>query len=480
MLRIRSLVTYSLLIGLSVFIAACASDTRTLGLIYERSAQYHKPDRNPIIVIPGVLGSRLVEDATNRTVWGAFNGGAANPNDPDDAQLLALPIGPQEQFIEGAGNRVRSDGVLDQIRLRIAGISFGIRAYVGILSTLGVGGYSDESIGLNGVDYGDDHFTCFQFDYDWRLDNVENAARLKIFIEEKRAFIQEEYKKRYGLEDAEVKFDIVAHSMGGLITRYFMRYGDADLPTDGSLPELTWEGSEYVERAILVGTPNAGSSQAFDQLLNGFDPAKPILPHYPASILGTYPSIYQLLPRPRHAKVVMDNEAETPITNIYDGELWEKYEWGLAAQTEETQTFLEHSLPYLSDPEARREVALDFQTKVLKRAETFHKALDLDAPLPEGGDLYLVAGDIENTPDRVAVNQETGEVRFIDTVPGDGSVARYSALLDERVGQEWQPTLRSPIHWTEVQFIPSDHIGLTSDPSFSNNVLYLLLEDPRD
>jgi hypothetical protein len=42
---------------------------------------------------------------------------------------------------------------------------------------------------------------------------VENAKRLKRFIEEKRAYVQQAYKKRYGIEEAAVKFDIVAHSM---------------------------------------------------------------------------------------------------------------------------------------------------------------------------------------------------------------------------------------------------------------------------
>lgn len=31
---------------------------------------------------------------------------------------------------------------------------------------------------LGSTDYGDGHFTCFQFDYDWRRDNVEDAKRL--------------------------------------------------------------------------------------------------------------------------------------------------------------------------------------------------------------------------------------------------------------------------------------------------------------
>ena len=50
--------------------------------------------------------------------------------------------------------------------------------------------------------------------------------------------MQGEYARRYGVRDAPVKFDIVAHSMGGIVARYAMMYGGADLPADGSLPPL--------------------------------------------------------------------------------------------------------------------------------------------------------------------------------------------------------------------------------------------------
>lgn len=461
-------------------LASCASKPeRPLSAIYNQAAQYHAPDRNPIIVIPGILGSRLVDDSTGRTVWGAFDRQAADPTDPEDALLLALPIS-ESLSLQQARDTVLPDGVLERINFRLLGIPIGVRAYVGILSTLGAGGYRDEGLGLNAIDYGEGHFTCFQFDYDWRRDNVENAARLKAFIDDRRAYIQEEYRKTYGIENAEVKFDIVAHSMGGLLTRYFLRYGDANLPEDGSLPKLTWAGAEDVERVILVGTPNAGASEAFNQLLTGFDPARPLLPHYPAAVIGTYPSIYQLLPRPRHKRIVHNDAERSPVENIYDASLWEKYGWGLSDDSNEVREFLLDALPEIEDPEERHQIAKAYQQKALSRAKAFHDAIDLDAPLPEGVELYLVAGDTEETPDIIGIDPVTGKADYIDYTFGDGTVTRNSALLDERVGDEWQPNLRSPIDWSSVQFIPANHLGLTQHPSFANNVLYILLEDPRD
>ena len=92
-----------------------------------------------------------------------------------------------------------------------------------------------------------------------------------------------------------------------------------------------------------------------------------------------------------------------------------------------------------------------------------------------GTELHLVAGDADNTPDRVRIERNTGKARFDGTIPGDGTVPRYSALMDERITSEWKPMLVSPIDWSSVNFFSSDHIGLTTDPGFADNVLYLSL-----
>ncbi len=43
--------------------------------------------------------------------------------------------------------------------------------------------------------------------------------------------------------------------MGGLVLRYYLRYGAQPLPEDGSIPRLTWAGAANVANAILVATP---------------------------------------------------------------------------------------------------------------------------------------------------------------------------------------------------------------------------------
>lgn len=466
------------------FLPLDSEERKYTRFIYERSAQYHRPDRNPIIVIPGILGSRLTEQATGMRVWGAFNGMSVDPSTAEGAELLALPIHNEEDCTDGdpcslkdQRDTVTSDGVLDEIKLDIFGLPVGIQAYHNILTTLGAGGYRDQSIGLGNIDYGSAHFTCFQFDYDWRRDNVENAKRLAQFITAKKAFVRKEYKKRFGIDNDDIKFDIVAHSMGGLISRYFLRYGgqDIDEVSDGDVP---WTGSDDVERIIMVGTPNAGSVSSYVELVKGFDAGKPVLPFYPSTILGTYPSLYQLLPRPRHKSITWDGDGDRAV-DIYDPKLWDKYGWGLASKSSENTRLLESILPNVATPEERRKVALAQQTLVLKRAKRFHELIDKPAIPPEGVELFLVAGDAVDTLSSIKLDPVTGKIKEREYYAGDGTVLRTSALMDERLGQGWTPKLQSPISWSSILFMAADHLGLTQDPSFENNVLYWLLEDQR-
>lgn len=444
-----------------------------LGQLYNKAAQHHGPMRNPVIVIPGILGSKLVEKDTGQIVWGAFANGYANPDRPEGARLLALPMAEGKTLAELTDN-TSSAGALERLKVSLLGLPVQLNAYVHILGTLGVGGYQDQQLAMSGaVDYGNDHFTCFQFDYDWRRDNAENAARLHEFILERRAFVQDQYFKRYGIKDAEVKFDIVAHSMGGLVSRYFLRYGRAPLPEDGGPPKLTWAGAELVEKLILVGTPNAGSAKAIKQMVRGADFA-PTLPGYEPALLGTMPSIYQLLPRGRHGAL---REAETGevIDDLYDPALWERMGWGLAAPDQDK--VLRVLLPEFDRPEERRRIALDHQAKCLAKARQFAAAMDKPAAPPKGTSIHLFIGDAVQTPAVLEASSD-GRIRVLDKKPGDGTVLRSSVLMDERVGGEWHPMLVSPIKTAGVHFVFTDHLGMTKDPGFSDNVLYLLLEAP--
>lgn len=465
-----------MLISLSL-VACSSSKDPELALIYSPAAKHQAPDRNPIIIIPGILGSKLVDRQSGTVLWGAFDVKFANPNNPDDLRLLALPIPTDGDQLPVEKGQIEPDGVLDRIKFRILGIPVQLQAYANILSTLGAGGYRDESLGLMGqIDYGSNHFTCFQFDYDWRLDNAANAKRLHEFIVKKRVEIQRQHKEIYGIENSDVKFDIAAHSMGALLTRYFLRYGSQEL-TEEAPPELTWEGAKYVERVIIIAPPNAGSIEALDHLINGQHIGRPVLPFYPAALLGTYPSLYQLMPRNRHQRVFWNQDTSRPVADIYDPDLWQKMHWGLGSP--EQDDILATLMPDVDDPLLRLAYARRLQSRLLKRATLFHAALDRPGNPPESLELFLVSGDAEPTPATLTIESKTGKVKILSKEPGDGVVLRQSSLLDERTGGEWQPRLRSPLKFEQVLFLPNDHLGLTKSKTFRDNVLYWLLEKPR-
>ena len=444
--------------------------------MYNRSAQYHGPYRNPVILIPGILGSKLTESQTDRIVWGAFSGDYADPHNPADARLSALPMS-EGTPLRALRDSVVPNGVLDRVKLNLFFLPIELKAYAYLLRVLGIGGYRDETLGFfGGIDYGDDHFTCFQFDYDWRRDNVENAIRFHTFILEKKAYVQSEIKKRFGIDNPDVKFDIVAYSMGGLIARYYLRYGPTDLPPDGSLPPVTWVGSEYVERVILIGTPNGGSARTFYDLVHGYRVGF-FLPTYPAALLGTFPSIYQLLPRGRHHALVEDSEPRTAIQDIFTSDLWKKMGWGLADP--EQDWVLRSLLPNVQERASRRRIALEHQQKCLKRARQFCAALDVPALPPERLELYLFAGDGVPTDAVLAVDRKNRRLRTIEKQPGDGTVLRSSTLMDERMAGAWVPHLVSPLRFKQVTFLSANHLDLTRNPELMNNLLFVLLEDVR-
>ncbi len=470
---------FGVLAAVTVSLAAggCASwsPRPEMAAIYDRAAQHDHIGRNPVIVIPGILGSRLVDPDSGAVVWGAFAGEYANPDTAAGARLIAMPMR-QGAALRDLDDGVEPDGALDRLQVSLFGLPVKLNAYINILKTLGVGGYRDELLGTSkAVDYGPDHYTCFQFDYDWRRDNVENAQRLHRFILEKRAYVQRELEKRFGVAGFDVRFDIVAHSMGGLLTRYYLRYGDADLPADGSLPQVTWAGAEHVERAILVGTPSAGSVKSMEQLVQGVRFA-PVLPAYPAAVLGTMPSVYQLLPRARH-RAVIDSDSGSPVGRVLDPALWREAGWGLASPDQ--AAVLRVLLPEVESDAQQRAIALDHQAKCLRRAEWFQAAIDVPATPPVGLKLCLFSGDAEPTAAVMLMKRDTGAAWVTETAPGDGTVLRSSALMDERLGGEWSPRLKSPIRWHRVGFVFADHLGMTADPQFTDSVLYLLLEDPR-
>lgn len=451
---------------ITLFLSGCSSQLTApnIGGIYNRAAQSDDRLRNPVIVVPGILGSRLREVEDGQIVWGAFETGAADVRTPEGLRALALPMGKGVQLLDLRDN-LKADQVLDSIRVQLFRLPIESRAYFRLLAALGVGGYRDQSLARL-VDYGDRHFTCFQFPYDWRRDIAENAAALADFIAEKRLYVEGEMRRRYGRQEP-VRFDLVAHSMGGLVTRHYLYYGREPPPSAG----IPWKGAEGIDNVVLIAPPNAGSVDSISRLVEGANYSW-VLPHFEAAMLGTFPSVYQLLPRQRHGALIENGKSTDPL----DLQLWKRHGWGLIdpAQAE----VLAKLLPEIEDGDERRAIAEEHLAKSLARAREVQEALDRTAKPPLGLSLHLLAGDTQPTLSQLSISS-SGKLQGGEVLPGDGLVTRASALLDERRGNRWQPRVASPLSWQGVVFLPGDHLGLMESPGFVDNLLYLLLEKPQ-
>ena len=141
--------------------------------------------------------------------------------------------------------------------------------------------------------------------------------------------------------------------------------------------------------------------------------------------------------------------------------------------------------PDVADAAERRRIARDYQAWCLQRARRFHESLDSDAP-PCPAELRLFAGDTVPTKTGAVLARDGGgrvTPRFEGDwayQPGDGTVPRYSAVADRGFGYMRAGWLDSPVPWNTVTFLPDDHIGLTKDPVFTDNLLFQLLgQKPR-
>ena len=164
----------------------------------------------PVILVHGVFGARLRERDTGKEIWpGGLTSILFTSYDN-----IALPINPDT--LQPAASNLEAHAITD----RAAGRDF----YGAIIRTLETaGGYLK---GIPGEPVTDGHRRYYILVYDWRQDNVQTARRLDELIT----------RIRTDYADPDLKVDIVAHSMGGLATRYYLRYGTTDVLDGNNFP----------------------------------------------------------------------------------------------------------------------------------------------------------------------------------------------------------------------------------------------------
>jgi len=448
-------------LALAMGCAGRSSPLAKIADVYQPDLERARARASTIVFVPGIMGSELHDSRDGHVVWGTFWSGGAWE---DTLRDLALPFA-VDRPVSQLRDSLVPGGELLVVDLALPSGPIHARAYPGsfeglVKSLLETGTHhAPEALSIEDAMAGRD--PIIGFGYDWRRDIASEARRLHEVV----VAASEERRLRTGNS----RIDIVAHSMGTQVVRWYLQYGTAPVPADGSLPELTWAGVRYVERVLLVAAPNLGEARALEVMLHGAQ-EHPLLPKYPPAVLATFPAAFQILPRPRDHRVIWADNGE-PV-DLYDVAVWESLKWGPFADDQDEA--LRALLPEVETRTERLALLRKHMAACLEHARRFHEALDRPAPPPPEVRIHSFVGDRHPTPAVLHVNRRNGKVKWARAEPGDGTATRTSALGQSRFDRQEPPTITSH----SVHFSGAEHLPIVGDPSFLNQALYLLLEEP--
>lgn len=401
--------------------------------------------KRPVIIIPGVTGSQLVNTKTGTTAWFSLR-----RDKVDDIRLpMTSPILARDR------DNLKPTDIIRKVELPVLP---DVEVYQSLIDALIARGYKEG-------DWNHPQATdvFYVFAYDWRRDNVESAHLLM----QKMADVKRSIRR------PDLKFDILAHSMGGLIARYAAMYGMSDLPREGAVPVPNWSGAASIDKLMMFGTPNEGSYTALAGLLNGYPIVAsrklPFVDDFRAEDVFTAPAAFQMLPHGAAARF-FDEDMHPIAVDLYNVDTWLKYGWGAISDPKflgklKDARSLSVGNKEIKPTELKKDANFDdiltsrttyaqvraYLASVLSRAKRFQAALDVPVTkLPFL--LYAYGGNCQPTPDgAILFHDEKKEVwqtvidaREIKTVdgkvikkeevknsiygPGDGTVSLRSLL----------------------------------------------------
>jgi hypothetical protein len=312
-----------------------------------------------IVLLPGVMGSVLKRNG--KEVWAAsssalWNGLVSSFHSIED---LALDHDSQDDDL---GDGVTADRLMPDVHL-----------IPGFWKIDGYGKVRDTILATFDVTEGQNYI---EFPYDWRRDNRVSARRLQRMAHDWLT----NWRQTSGRADA--KLVLIAHSMGGIVARYFLD---------------VLEGWRDTKALITFGTPYRGAVNAIDALANGTRKGPFGLLDL-SDVVRSFTSPYQLL----------------PIYPCYDpGD-------GRLLRVGETD-----GIPNVDA--ARAADALAFHHEITDRVEANRQ----DEEYRERGYAIFPIVDIEQ-PTRQTARREGDGVAFLESyegndLRGDGTVPRVSA-----------------------------------------------------
>ena len=410
--------------------------------------------KRPIIFVPGILGSELVHEDTGEKLWFSFS--------RSENEDLKLPVALR---LDLSRDKLVPRDILRKVDLRILP---DVEIYEGLIEALTKHGGYEEASWQDPPENLEDKL--FVFPYDWRRDNVETGQFL----------LEEIIELKRKTKRPDQKFNILAHSMGGLITRYAAMYGLQDLKRGKQRPN--WSGAKHFRKVFFFGTPNQGSASSLEALIKGKSSLGgtvkvPFVRYLTPIEIATMPAVFQLLPHEGTARFY--NGKLKPIRlDLYDVKNWRKFGWAIFGNEK-----------YLKEySEAERGRLEQYLGLVLERAKKFHRALNAKSSAPNALETYTIGSDCSPTLDALVVYKKgtkwmtvtkprtfrnsngtrvtPARLREIMLVPGDGSVTRQSLLA------RTSPT-------SSTLFVCENHDRITGNATILNNVLKVLLSDVK-
>jgi pimeloyl-ACP methyl ester carboxylesterase len=214
--------------------------------------------RDAVVIIPGVMGSELVETATGRTLWGLADASWYASAWTTGASLASLAVTDEERA--GQVGRITARRLLR------------FPAFAPMLR-----GFEPYTSMTQRVRRTVRHAAAvLEFPYDWRLSVEHNAHRL---VSAAERHLDGWRAHPDGHRDA--RLVLVAHSMGGLVATYFVAV-------------LGWASA--VRAVVTLGTPFYGAAKVAHLLSTGRGAPLPLPRRRLRALALTLPGLYDLLP----------------------------------------------------------------------------------------------------------------------------------------------------------------------------------------
>lgn len=211
------------------------------------------------VLLPGISGSVLSKNG--KEIWGTSASALLRVLTTGGDSIRSLMVAEDDPDVDDLGDGVTATRVVPDVHM-IPGL-WKIDGYTKVGEQLA------KQLGLKpGKNF-------FEFPYDWRRDNRVSARKLARQVHDWLTA----WRTESGSEKAKIVF--IAHSMGGLVARYFIE---------------CLEGWRTTRLLVTFGTPYRGSMNALGFVANGFSKGIGPLRLDFSGTLRSFTAVYQLLP----------------------------------------------------------------------------------------------------------------------------------------------------------------------------------------